>query len=196
MLLTIFCSGDVYTLVLLFVIFCIYLIFDEAIKTYNKIIRSYKDIENLWTEIKNKYNNNDNKSTIDEIFKLNGKTLHLFLWSSSFITLLISFIRNEFVVFYILLIPLILLIHWTVAVLFNPIQKIEEIKIIGETDNEYKIIKNAYLIEETDREYIIICKNNDILRIPKDSCILKNVRTPLDEIESNGVSRDSEDSAQ
>lgn len=139
----------------------------ELGNNYKSITYNYNRVKKFWNELK----------TVNGIYK-ESNTLQSFLWSSSVMLLIISLLEPKFVVFYILLLSFILYLHWAVAVFFKPIQKIEKIKIIGETDNEYKLIKNAYLIEETDSEYIIIYKNNDILRIPRDSCILKNVRTP------------------
>ncbi|ADC69742.1 hypothetical protein MFS40622_1062 [Methanocaldococcus sp. FS406-22] len=156
---------------------------------YKKIISNYENVESLWKRLTDNQNNNF-KNVIDEICA-GGTTLHIFLWSSAIMLLIMSFLDSCCtIIIYIFLLSIILYLHWAVAVFFNPIQKIEEIKIIGENNGQYSLIKDAYLIEETDKEYSIIYKDflknkSNILKVPKDSCILKNIKTPLDEINDN-----------
>ena len=62
-----------------------------------------------------------------------GTSLHVFLWSSAIMLLIMSFLDSCYtIVIYVFLLSIVLYLHWTVAVLFKPIQKIEELTIIGE----------------------------------------------------------------
>jgi len=144
---------------------------------YNCIIKNYNQLDDLWREMSNNHNN---LSLIREIYHNNGISLQLLLGSSAVMSLIISFLNPILIAPYILILSFITYLHWRIVILFKPIYKIEELTIIGEN----KTIKNAYLIEETDKEYTIIYNDfpkDIILRVPKDSCILKNVKTPLDD---------------
>jgi hypothetical protein len=149
---------------------------------YKKIMSNYGNVKSFWKRLTDNQNNNF-KNVINEIHA-EGIALHVFLWSSAMMLLIVSFLDSYYtIVIYVFLLSIVLYLHWTVAVLFKPIYKIEELTIIGEN----KTIKNAYLIEETDKEYTIIYKDflkDIILRVPKDSCILKNVKTPLDDVDN------------
>ena len=144
---------------------------------YNCIIKNYNQLDDFWREMSNNHNN---LSLIREIYHNNGISLQLLLGSSAVMSLIISFLNPILIAPYILILSFITYLHWRIVILFKPIYKIEELTIIGEN----KTIKNAYLIEETDKEYTIIYNDfpkDIILRVPKDSCILKNVKTPLDD---------------
>ena len=141
-------------LFLLLSIFILSIMFlsNEINNIYKKIMSNYVSIESFWKKLIDNQNNNF-KNVINEIYT-KGISLHLFLWSSAIMLLIMSFLSCYTFVIYIFLLSFILYLHWAVAVFFKPIYKIEELTIIGEN----KTIKNAYLIEKTDKEYTIIIK--------------------------------------